>query len=332
MRTTGSRRIAVVAAAITALLVLAAAPAGAADDDGGGSDERVSITGPIAVGAQQRVDGAVISIDGAVRIAGVVDGDVFVGRGGVTVAEGARVTGTVTVGSGDARINGRVGDHVTVLRGRAILSDTAVVDGDVRSSRKPDVAQGADVTGDIEQTDFSAWFTAAGWALLFLWWLAVTITLLIVGVLFVLLLPGAAQAVTATGREGVGRNILWAVILAIALPIVAAVLAATVVGIPLAIAVMLSLALLFPMGYVVSSLVLGRLISKGSSLVVAFLIGFGILRLIGLIPGLGWIVGFLAAAYGLGVIGVAAWRAGRRTDAGTREPPPQQPAVAEAAG
>lgn len=330
MRTTGSRRIAAIAAVTTALVLLTATPAGAADD-AGGDDERVSISGPIAVGPRQRVDGPVISIDGSVVIAGVVDGDVFVGRGGVTVTEDGRVTGTVTVGSGDARINGTVGDHVTVLRGRAILSDTAVVDGDVRSSRRPDVASGARVDGDIEQTDFSAWFTAAGWALLFLWWLAVTITLLIVGILFVLLLPGSAQAVTDTGRESVGRNVLWAVILAIALPIVAAVLAATVVGIPLAIAVVLSLVLLFPMGYIVSSLVLGRLISKGSSLIVAFLIGFGILRLVGLIPGLGWIIGFLAAAYGLGVLAVAAWRAGRRTDAGTQEPPPQ-PAVTEAAG
>lgn len=332
MRTTASRRLAGIAAVLTALLILTAAPAGAADDDGGGDDERVSISGPIAVGRNQRVDGPVISIDGAVVIAGLVDGDVFVGRGGVTVTEDGRVTGTVTVGSGDARINGTVGDHVTVLRGRAILSDTAVVDGDVRSSRRPDVASGARVDGDIEQTDFSAWFTAAGWALLFLWWLAVTITLLIVGTLFVLLLPGSAQAVAAAGRESVGRNVLWAAILAIALPIVAAVLAATVVGIPLAIAVVLSLALLFPMGYVVSSIVLGRLIAKGSSLILAFLIGFGILRLIGLIPGLGWIIGFLAAAYGLGVIAVAAWRAGHRSDAGTREPPPQQPAVTEAAG
>lgn len=331
MTTTGFRRFAVVAAAVAALLVISDAPAGAAER-ARGDDDRVTISGPVVVGAQQRVDGAVVSFDGSVRIAGVVDGDVFVGRGSVTVLRNGLVTGTVTVGSGNARIVGRVGDDVTVLRGRAILASTAAVDGDVRSSRRPDVAPGAAVAGNVETTNFSAWFTAAGWALLFLWWLAVTITLLVVGLLFVLLLPRAAQTVTSTGRGTVGLNILWAVLLAIALPIVAGVLAVTIVGIPLALAVMLSLVLAFPMGYVVSSLVLGRLIARNVHPAVAFLIGFGILRVVALIPGLGGLVGFLAAAYGLGVIGVAAWRAGRRTDASTGDGPPPQPAVAEAAG
>jgi nitrate reductase NapE component len=55
----------------------------------------------------------------------------------------------------------------------------------------------------------------------------------------------------------------------------------------------------------------------------AFFAGFGILRAVALIPGLGFIVWFLACIYGLGALTRAAWRAGREPSA---EVPPAAPA------
>jgi hypothetical protein len=97
----------------------------------------------------------------------------------------------------------------------------------------------------------------------------------------------------------------------------------TIVGIPLGLGALSAFNVLAPLGYVASSLILGRLMLKGTGMgarIGAFFIGFGILRLVALIPGIGFIVWFLVCIYGLGALTQAAWRAGRlpRGDA----PPP----------
>ncbi len=45
----------------------------------------------------------------------------------------------------------------------------------------------------------------------------------------------------------------------------------------------------------------------------AFFAGFGILRAVALLPGIGLVVWVLASLYGLGALTIAAWRAGHET-------------------
>ena len=87
--------------------------------------------------------------------------------------------------------------------------------------------------------------------------------------------------------------------------------ASTIVGLPVGFGILLMLAVAFPMGYVMTALIIGRLLARRVHDVAAFLIGFAILRGLAIIPGLGLLIGFLAAAYGMGAVAVAAWRAGR---------------------
>jgi cytoskeletal protein CcmA (bactofilin family) len=304
----GSSRAILALVAISAFIVLSAGPAAAAAEPAA-DESRVSVTGPVRVGPGERVDGAVVSVDGPVRISGVVDGDVFAVHGNVNVS--GRVTGSVTTLDGDVTVTGRVGDSVTAISGRAIVGTNAAVGGDVRSSERPEVATGASVSGDVEKTNFAAWFTLAGWIALMLWWLAVTVSLLLVGILFVVLFPRAAQTVAAAGRESTGLSVAWGAVLGLALPLLAGALAATIVGLPLSFGILLALAVAFPLGYVMTALVIGRTLASRVPDVPAFLIGFAILRVLAIIPGLGWLVGFLAAAFGVGALAVAAWRAGR---------------------
>jgi hypothetical protein len=303
-----------VAATILAvgLVWAAAGPASAADgrDD---EDSRISITAPVRVRAGERVDGPVGTVDGGVRVDGTVDGAVFVVHGNARIT--GTVTGSVVVLDGDAIVSGRVDDDVIAVSGRATVETGAEIGGDVRSSERPRVAPGARVDGDVEKTNFAAWFTVAGWVVLILWWIAVTITLLIVGLVLVLLFPRAAVVASETGRGSFGLSVGWGAILGLAVPVLAAVLVGSVVALPLGFMIVLTLALAFPLGYVTAALVLGRLVASRVPDVVAFLIGFAILRGVALVPGLGWLVGFLAAAFGIGVLGVAAWRAGRRAPA-----------------
>jgi hypothetical protein len=91
------------------------------------------------------------------------------------------------------------------------------------------------------------------------------------------------------------------------LPIAAVLLLVVVVAIPLGVFLLLALALLYTLGYVAGAHVLGRrLVNPPGSRFVAFLVGWLILRGIGLIPFLGGLVWVLASIAGLGALVIAA--------------------------
>ena len=109
------------------------------------------------------------------------------------------------------------------------------------------------------------------------------------------------------------------------LPILAVIAIVTLVGIPLGVGLLLALTPIYAVGYVTGAWLLGRLLLKRptTSRYVAFLAGWGILRVVALIPilgGLGWLV---ATVFGLGALIVAAWRARRAYPAA----PPAAPAT-----
>ena len=112
----------------------------------------------------------------------------------------ALVTGDVLVVSGDVLITGRVDGDVVALRGRVTTRDGARVNGDVRSRREPDIAPGT-VRGDVKTLNVGNLF--AGFLLVFLiyLWIAVTVSVAILGLLFLLLFPRAADATAAAGRR-----------------------------------------------------------------------------------------------------------------------------------
>ena len=95
----------------------------------------------------------------------------------------------------------------------------------------------------------------------------------------------------------------------ILLPIVAVLLLATFVGIPLGLFLLLGLALLYTVGYVVGAHAIGRrVIAYPKSRYAAFLAGWGIVRLLGLIPIVGGLLWALVTIFGLGVIVTTARR------------------------
>ncbi len=97
------------------------------------------------------------------------------------------------------------------------------------------------------------------------------------------------------------------------LPVVSILVMFTLVGIPLGVIALLSLALLYAMGYVAAALALGRtMVKEPTSRYLAFLAGLIILRVVGLIPVIGGLVTFVAAAYGVGALAIAGRRAAQR--------------------
>ena len=149
-------------------------------------------------------------------------------------------------------------------------------------------------------------------------WLAFTVSTLILGLVLGLLAPRAAAAVDAAARD-IGPVILWGLALLIGLPIVAILAMVTLVGLPLGVGLLFALGLIYGIGYTAGAWILGRRVASRASPILAFLAGWGILRILALVPFLGGLVGLAAVVVGLGAIVTAGNRA-RRGDVVTEEP------------
>ena len=285
-------------------------------EDGG----RISVVGGTTVAEGERVSEYLVSIDGRVQIDGVVGADVYVVDGNLVIT--GRVLDDVVVIGGDAIVSGEISGNLLVFGGRAILQDRAVVGGDVTSSDTPRVASGAEVGGEIDTFDIDELFSGIAFGLLAFLWLAVGVSTAVLGLLFVLLMPGAADAVAASGRR-IGSSIGTGIVVGIAAPVVIVLAVITLVGLPFALGLSGALLAASGLGYVTSALCLGRLMVKGPGTkgrIGAFFAGFGILRALALIPGIGALVWLIATIYGIGALTRAAWRAGHRAALTPRRP------------
>jgi hypothetical protein len=273
-----------------------------------------------AAGAQSDSGDAVVVIRGDVdvRRGEAVDG-VFVVSGDVRIA--GRSTGDVVVLAGDATVSGRIEGDLLVASGQARLLTSAHVSGDVRyGDERPIVAGRAIVRGDVTKegwNDWSGFLPFVG----VVFWLAVGISAALLGALLLLIAPRAADAVEERSRERIGPVIAIGIAIAICLPVAAVIAAITLVGLPLALAILLALLPIWAVAYVCSAWVLGRrLVKPPRGRILAFLAGLGILRVIALVPVLGGFVSLAAAVFGLGLIGTAIGAARQPTPAPAQSP------------
>jgi cytoskeletal protein CcmA (bactofilin family) len=265
--------------------VLAAAPAHAAED-------RIVIKGDVNVARGETVD-TVIVVDGNVRVAGRVTGDL------IAVSAPVRLVGVVE------------GDVITVAD-RLVLGPGGRIQGDLLyGDEQPVIAVPAAVRGDTEKLDFgdvvSPFGAVVGWLAL---WLAFTVSSLALGLLLLWLAPRALDAASWVARTATGPAIGIGLAVFFGIPAAAVLALVTLVGIPLGIGLLLAMLPLYAIGYVTSGYLLGRAIVRAPrGRVPAFLAGWAILRAIALVPVLGGIVWFGAAVFGLGALTVALWRA-----------------------
>jgi cytoskeletal protein CcmA (bactofilin family) len=314
-------------ALIAVVFAVAAVPADAGGDGPSHDDRRISVTGGVVVASNEVVDGAVVSFDGPVTVNGTVEGHIFVTDGRVVVR--GRVNNDILVVHGDILISGTVKGDVVALDGRITTRDGAHVNGDVKSRQQPDVAPGT-VTGSVKKLNVKNLFSGILIVFLIYLWIAVTLSVALLGFLFVLLFPRAADATAAAGRR-FWPTVGWGALIGIVGPILAVLVLVTIVGIPFGLGMLSALNVLAPLGYVASSLILGRLMVKGTSTggrIGAFFAGFGILRAAALIPAIGAIVWVLVCIYGLGALTQAAWRAGRGSPAEPAPEPSPEPVPA----
>jgi hypothetical protein len=244
-------------------------------------------------------------------------GDVVVVDGAVNV--GGRVDGDVVAVSGPVRIAGTVDGTISAVSDRVTLLPTARVTGDVQyGDESPRVLPGATVDGKVSDEGWDQ-FNDFPWGVVsaVAWWLAVSISTLVLGVVLLALAPRAADAAFGAARTAIGPVIGWGAALFVGLPIVAVIALITLVGIPLGLGLLLALVPLGALGYVTACYLLGRrLVKEPHSRMVAFLAGWGILRVLAIVPFLSTLAWLAAVIVGLGALLVALWRA-RATTAPT---------------
>jgi len=280
-------------------------------------------------------------------------GDLLVRIGGnVLIAEG-ETAGSVVVINGDAEIGGRVTDSVVVIDGNVVVTgtiegDLTVISGTANlaaGSTVDDVslirsdlsrAEGANVTGNIDEQDNFG--LAGGFIALFsiLFWLAMTVAVIISGLIFAAV--GGRQLISAartTTGEAV-NTLLGVVFVWIALPFFAGIAVVTLVGLPLGLGVLLFvLPALWFLGLIVAGTRLGLAIVKASGRepglhpYLASFVGLLILQILILVPVIGAIVVLLAGAWGAGALAYVAFRAaggkGLTGSEGTPSRPDLQP-------
>jgi Polymer-forming cytoskeletal len=245
-------------------------------------------------------------------------GDLVVFHGSADVA--GTVEGSLTAFDAPVTISGRVNGDVVVFNGRVELQSGANVTGDVVSQQAPVVASGATIGGTSKRLQTNTNWEGFGWAGKLAWWLAVSVSTLVVGLVLVWLVgPGAARILEA-GRTRIGPSIGLGLLLFFGLPLLAVIALVTVVGIPLGIGVLAALLLIYALGYSASGWILGRSILRGpTSWFLAFLVGWGILRVVALVPILGGLAWFAAVVFGLGALAVAIWRTRSTTRAASAQ-------------
>src|SRR5215218_4161374 len=254
-------------AAILALSFVILAPAAVAqDDDGPDGDDHVILTG-----------GLVVPEGDTAQTAVVFNGDVLID---------GTVSQTLVVFNGRTEITGTVAEDVIVFNGAVVLRSGSRVEGDVVSRQSPQIEEGATVGGSVDNlpTRWDYWdVTFAG---RLAWWLAYTVSTLVLGLVLLMLARGLDPASIRALRDRFGATIgfglLWLFLL-------------------------FALGLVYSIGYVVGGLALGRLVVKEpTSRYLAFLAGWAGLRVIALVPFLGGIAWLVGTVLGLGTLWVAA--------------------------
>ena len=233
-------------------------------------------------------------------------GDLVVFHGSSTVD--GTVNGSLTAFDAPVTISGRVNGDVVVFNGRLELRSGANVTGDVVSQQAPVVASGATIGGERRRVQTNVRWDGFGWAGRLAWWLAVSVSTLVVGLVLVWLVGRGAGRILEAGRTQIGPAIGWGLLGFFGLPVLAVIALVTLVGIPLGLGVLAALGLIYALGYSASAWILGRsLLRPPTAWVAAFLVGWAILRVLALIPILGGLVWFVAVVFGLGVLVVAIW-------------------------
>lgn len=265
---------------------------------------------------------------GQVRLEGPVTGDVMAAGGRVSLAKGAQVGGNAWLAGGTLEVEGDVAGRLRAagrtirlagtVNGNADLAAVTVevlpeakVHGNLtyRSPNPARIHPGAQVDGTVIQRPITFVDRVARAARVAFWVGAVALLLglLLAGVVFILLFPVATRLAARTIGTDPGKSLGLGLAFLLLAPVVAVLLMATLLGIPLGLATVALYFLWLLVGFLTAVAFLGDLALQASGRessrtwrALFFLLALLVLGLVQAIPILGGLVLFLALVMGLG--------------------------------
>lgn len=245
----------------------------------------LKVNGDTAVAAGDTIQNAAV-INGNITVAGTIEENLFVAKG-------------------DAVITGTVKGTVTVVRGTLTLENGSSVDDVMLIDSDLTRADGATVTGDIEDRGFDFSFGRGLAIFSALWWVGMTIVALVAAAIFAWLGRKQLFASVETLKNQFVKSLITAIVMWILLPLGAALILFTLIGAPLGLVVLLVvLPILVLIGTIVIGTWVGSFIIKPTSTgraIGAAMLGTLIVALISLIP-------FVAVITGIaGILGSGAF-------------------------
>jgi hypothetical protein len=254
--------------------------------------ERVVLGQSLTVGADEVVDKAV-AVGGSVTISGHVRRDAVAVGGSVTLLPGARVEGDAVA----------IGGTVSVEEGASLEGDNVSLGGAI-----PTMVGSVTRWAVGGRPHLRSMFGFASR-------LARAVLLLAVALLIALAFPGRVARVRAYLVSRPGLSSLGGIVLLLGFPALCAMLAVTIIGIPLIPLAAMLLVVLLLFGFTVSAGWLGErmpLLQENKTPVTAVALGGVVLAIVGLVPWLGTAVLVLTAAVSAGATLLS--RFGRRVE------------------
>jgi hypothetical protein len=216
-----------------------------------------------------------------------------------------RVHGSVIAFNGSVDVRGVVTESVISFAGPVRVAGE--VNDDVWATEAPELLADGSIGGSYGRWSPARFAQAAGVVSRFGFWLAGSISTLILGVIFLLLAPRALDAFATVGRDDTGQATGVGLLVFFGLPLAAIAAFSSMVGIPLGLWISLALLAIYAVGYTISAWVLGTVVSRKDR-ATSFMIGWIIARAVAIVPFIGGVAWFAGAVIGLGAIGIVVWR------------------------
>ena len=265
--------------------------------------------GNVRIAESDEVTGKVRAYGGGVRVDGTVGENVLAYAGSVTLGETASVDQSFGAVAGDVTLAGEVGGDANLFAGSATLERTASVDEDVTYEGSLD-DRGADVGGVTQRTQDLALFPPLG-PLSILFGVLMFFANLLLGSILLSLGPRFADAAHETSiaeplrTVGIGLGALVGGLLA------ALLFALTIVGIPIAVALLMAVVVVGWVAGVYGRYVVGAWLVSYTSRdgqYLSLFVGVLLVGVLGIIPYLGFVVRAVVFLLGAGIVTLAAVR------------------------
>ena len=296
------------------------------------------------------VDGDLVVTGGSLRIAAPVKQGLYAAGGRISInaevhrnariaggrvelGPNAKVAGNVTVGGGQVEIDGGVGGYLQVGAGRVRidgpvagdveigadeveLGPNARIDGKLRYVSNEEIRRdpAAQVRGGVERVERGErwrasrhWLEGARHGLEWVW----SLGLLLIAAILVTALPQLYKGVAETARARWAFSLLIGFIVLVCVPVAALIAMISVIGIPLALAMIALYLLLLLVGYVSAGIALGDVALqrwraegavKPGRRTAAAVLAMLVLSLLGRVPFVGWLVTLTAMLTGIGAL------------------------------